>query len=168
MLTCSAWTPRAAVETLGIPCFLGGMARGLLGRSHPLHIRQNRGAALKKADVVVLAGGSQPPRPSSLSPIQAPPHPVIRPLPVRYALASPWCLQRVLNDPEPEIQADSPGCCRGLWPSFVLSAPCAQRAARAVLHVQRLHLCALRSICAAYPYVACLSSPKGLSTLPDT
>lgn len=47
---------RAAVETLGIPCFLGGMARGLLGRNHPLHIRQNRGAALKKADVVVLAG----------------------------------------------------------------------------------------------------------------
>uniref|UniRef100_G1SI54 2-hydroxyacyl-CoA lyase 2 n=1 Tax=Oryctolagus cuniculus TaxID=9986 RepID=G1SI54_RABIT len=47
---------RAAVETLGVPCFLGGMARGLLGRNHPLHIRQNRGAALKKADVVILAG----------------------------------------------------------------------------------------------------------------
>ncbi|XP_032723367.1 acetolactate synthase-like protein isoform X1 [Lontra canadensis] len=47
---------RAAVETLGIPCFLGGMARGLLGRNHPLHIRQNRSAALKKADVVLLAG----------------------------------------------------------------------------------------------------------------
>ncbi|XP_048198418.1 2-hydroxyacyl-CoA lyase 2 [Perognathus longimembris pacificus] len=47
---------RAAVETLGVPCFLGGMARGLLGQNHPLHIRQNRGAALKKADVVVLAG----------------------------------------------------------------------------------------------------------------
>ncbi|XP_010638301.1 acetolactate synthase-like protein [Fukomys damarensis] len=47
---------RAAVETLGVPCFLGGMARGLLGRSHPLHIRQNRSAALKKADVVILAG----------------------------------------------------------------------------------------------------------------
>uniref|UniRef100_A0A8C9UP87 2-hydroxyacyl-CoA lyase 2 n=1 Tax=Spermophilus dauricus TaxID=99837 RepID=A0A8C9UP87_SPEDA len=47
---------RAAVETLGVPCFLGGMARGLLGHNHPLHIRQNRGAALKKADVVLLAG----------------------------------------------------------------------------------------------------------------
>ncbi|GAB5567839.1 2-hydroxyacyl-CoA lyase 2 isoform X2 [Prionailurus iriomotensis] len=46
---------RTAVETLGIPCFLGGMARGLLGRNHPLHIRQNRSAALKKADVVLLA-----------------------------------------------------------------------------------------------------------------
>lgn len=46
------------METLGVPCFLGGMARGLLGRKHPLHIRQNRGAALKKADVVILAGGS--------------------------------------------------------------------------------------------------------------
>ncbi|KAB0386134.1 2-hydroxyacyl-CoA lyase 2 [Muntiacus reevesi] len=47
---------RVAVETLGIPCFLAGMARGLLGRNHPLHFRQNRRAALKKADVVVLAG----------------------------------------------------------------------------------------------------------------
>uniref|UniRef100_A0A2K5NYM8 2-hydroxyacyl-CoA lyase 2 n=1 Tax=Cercocebus atys TaxID=9531 RepID=A0A2K5NYM8_CERAT len=47
---------RAAVETLGVPCFLGGMARGLLGRNHPLHIRENRSAALKKADVIVLAG----------------------------------------------------------------------------------------------------------------
>ncbi|XP_037674145.1 2-hydroxyacyl-CoA lyase 2 isoform X3 [Choloepus didactylus] len=47
---------RAAVDTLGVPCFLGGMARGLLGRNHPLHIRQNRSAALKKADVVILAG----------------------------------------------------------------------------------------------------------------
>uniref|UniRef100_A0A2I3HBJ3 IlvB acetolactate synthase like n=1 Tax=Nomascus leucogenys TaxID=61853 RepID=A0A2I3HBJ3_NOMLE len=47
---------RAAVETLGVPCFLGGMARGLLGRNHPLHIRENRSVALKKADVIVLAG----------------------------------------------------------------------------------------------------------------
>ncbi|XP_003796551.1 acetolactate synthase-like protein [Otolemur garnettii] len=47
---------RAAVETLGVPCFLAGMARGLLGRNHPLHIRENRSAALKKADVIVLAG----------------------------------------------------------------------------------------------------------------
>lgn len=53
---CSAWIPRVAVETLGIPCFLAGMARGLLGRNHPLHFQQNRRAALKKADVVVLAG----------------------------------------------------------------------------------------------------------------
>lgn len=45
-----------AVENLGIPCFLAGMARGLLGRNHPLHFQQNRRAALKKADVVVLAG----------------------------------------------------------------------------------------------------------------
>lgn len=50
-----------AVENLGIPCFLAGMARGLLGRNHPLHFRQNRRAALKKADVVVLAGGPGPP-----------------------------------------------------------------------------------------------------------
>jgi acetolactate synthase-like protein len=39
---------REAVEALGLPAFLGGMARGLLGRNHKLHIRQNRGQALKK------------------------------------------------------------------------------------------------------------------------
>lgn len=41
---------------MGIPCFLGGMARGMLGRKSPLHIRQKRGMALREADVVVLAG----------------------------------------------------------------------------------------------------------------
>nr|CAB3256084.1 acetolactate synthase-like protein [Phallusia mammillata] len=47
---------QAAVEKIGIPCFLGGMSRGLLGRNSPLHIRQNRRAALKEADLVILAG----------------------------------------------------------------------------------------------------------------
>lgn len=45
-----------AVESMGIPCFLGGMARGLLGRHSDIQIRQKRGEALKDADVVVLAG----------------------------------------------------------------------------------------------------------------
>ncbi|XP_053145886.1 2-hydroxyacyl-CoA lyase 2 [Hemicordylus capensis] len=47
---------RAALEELGIPCFLGGMARGMLGKNSLLHIRQNRREALKEADVVILAG----------------------------------------------------------------------------------------------------------------
>ncbi|CAI9602961.1 unnamed protein product [Staurois parvus] len=47
---------RQALESLGIPCFLGGMARGMLGRNSPIHIRQNRREALKEADVVILAG----------------------------------------------------------------------------------------------------------------
>ncbi|XP_068098868.1 2-hydroxyacyl-CoA lyase 2 [Hyperolius riggenbachi] len=47
---------RQALESLGIPCFLGGMARGMLGRNSPIHIRQNRRDALKDADVVILAG----------------------------------------------------------------------------------------------------------------
>ncbi|XP_063799034.1 2-hydroxyacyl-CoA lyase 2 isoform X2 [Pseudophryne corroboree] len=47
---------RKALESLGIPCFLGGMARGMLGRDSPLHIRQNRRDALKEADLVILAG----------------------------------------------------------------------------------------------------------------
>lgn len=46
----------AAVNNLNIPTFLGGMARGLLGRNSPLHIRQNRRGALKQADVIVLIG----------------------------------------------------------------------------------------------------------------
>ncbi|RVE64540.1 hypothetical protein OJAV_G00126790 [Oryzias javanicus] len=47
---------RKALEDLGIPCFLGGMSRGLLGKDSPIHIRQNRRDALKEADVVLLAG----------------------------------------------------------------------------------------------------------------
>ena len=47
---------RAGLERIGVPCFLGGMTRGLLGRDSPIHIRQRRKDALKEADVVVLAG----------------------------------------------------------------------------------------------------------------
>ena len=41
---------------LGIPVWLGGSARGLLGRRHPIQFRHARGKALKEADVVVVAG----------------------------------------------------------------------------------------------------------------
>ncbi|CAD5220386.1 unnamed protein product [Bursaphelenchus okinawaensis] len=44
------------VKKLGIPTYLGGMCRGLLGRSSQIQFRQNRRDALKEADVVVLAG----------------------------------------------------------------------------------------------------------------
>ena len=47
---------RKALESLSIPCFLGGMSRGMLGKDSPLHIRQNRRDALKEADLVLLAG----------------------------------------------------------------------------------------------------------------
>ena len=47
---------KTALEKLGVPCFLGGMARGLLGRNSAIHIRQRRKDALKEADVVVCAG----------------------------------------------------------------------------------------------------------------
>ncbi|HYG68547.1 MAG TPA: thiamine pyrophosphate-binding protein, partial [Anaeromyxobacteraceae bacterium] len=46
----------AAVRALGIPVFLGGMARGLLGRRDPLQFRHARGKALKEADLVLVAG----------------------------------------------------------------------------------------------------------------
>ena len=45
-----------ALGQLGIPVFLAGMARGLLGRSHELQLRHNRGAALKEADCVIVCG----------------------------------------------------------------------------------------------------------------
>ncbi len=45
-----------AVERLAIPTYLAGMARGLLGKDHPLQRRHQRTAALKKADLVILAG----------------------------------------------------------------------------------------------------------------
>ena len=44
------------VEKLGIPVYLGGMCRGLLGRNSKIQMRQNRREALKDADVVILAG----------------------------------------------------------------------------------------------------------------
>ncbi len=46
----------AAVERLGMPVYLSGMARGLLGRAHPLQMRHKRRKALKAADLVILAG----------------------------------------------------------------------------------------------------------------
>ena len=46
----------AAVARLGIPVYLSGMARGLLGRDHPLQMRHQRRQALRDADCVLLAG----------------------------------------------------------------------------------------------------------------
>jgi len=45
-----------AVERLGIPVYLSGMARGLLGRASPLQMRHARRKALREADCVLLAG----------------------------------------------------------------------------------------------------------------
>jgi acetolactate synthase-1/2/3 large subunit len=45
-----------AVARLGIPVYLSGMARGLLGPEHPLLMRHQRRQALREADCVLLAG----------------------------------------------------------------------------------------------------------------
>jgi acetolactate synthase-1/2/3 large subunit len=45
-----------AVELLGLPVYLSGMARGLLGPDHPLQARHRRKEALREADLVLLAG----------------------------------------------------------------------------------------------------------------
>jgi len=45
-----------AIESMGIPVYLSGMARGLMGLSHPLHRRHQRRKALRESDLVILAG----------------------------------------------------------------------------------------------------------------
>lgn len=47
---------KAGLTKMGVPCFLGGMARGLLGQKSRIQVRQRRGDALKEADVIILAG----------------------------------------------------------------------------------------------------------------
>jgi thiamine pyrophosphate-dependent acetolactate synthase large subunit-like protein len=47
---------RDAIVRLGIPVYLSGMSRGLLGKSHPLLFRHRRRDAVKGADLVILAG----------------------------------------------------------------------------------------------------------------
>jgi len=46
----------AALSRLGAPIYLSGMARGLLGRAHPLQRLHQRRQALREADCVLLAG----------------------------------------------------------------------------------------------------------------
>jgi thiamine pyrophosphate-dependent acetolactate synthase large subunit-like protein len=45
-----------AVVRLGVPVYLAEQACGLLGRAHPLSLRDGRRAALREADCVILAG----------------------------------------------------------------------------------------------------------------
>ena len=47
---------RDAIIKLGIPVYLSGMSRGLLGAEHPLLFRHRRRDAIKGADLVILAG----------------------------------------------------------------------------------------------------------------
>jgi acetolactate synthase-1/2/3 large subunit len=46
----------SAIESLNVPTFLGGTARGLLGRTNDIQFRHKRTAALKQADLVLVAG----------------------------------------------------------------------------------------------------------------
>ncbi len=46
----------AAVEKMGLPVYLSGTARGLLGKGCRLQMRHQRRKALKEADLVLLAG----------------------------------------------------------------------------------------------------------------
>ncbi len=47
---------RTALEQIGAPVYLSGMARGLLGADHPLQARHRRRESLREADFVLLAG----------------------------------------------------------------------------------------------------------------
>ncbi len=46
----------SAVDRLGVPTWLGGSARGLLGRHSDVQFRHKRGASLKEADLVIVCG----------------------------------------------------------------------------------------------------------------
>jgi acetolactate synthase-1/2/3 large subunit len=57
LVNCRDASPIAnAVQSLGVPTWLGGMARGLLGRYSDIQFRHARGAALKEADLIIVAG----------------------------------------------------------------------------------------------------------------
>jgi len=45
-----------SLERIGAVVYLSGMARGLLGASHPLQMRHKRGESLQKADCVFIVG----------------------------------------------------------------------------------------------------------------
>ena len=45
-----------ALTALGVPVYLAGGARGLLGAGHPLQLRHKRKEALREADLAILAG----------------------------------------------------------------------------------------------------------------
>jgi len=45
-----------ALGEIGLPLYLTGMARGLMGRRHPLVMRHQRRQALQEADLVLMAG----------------------------------------------------------------------------------------------------------------
>lgn len=45
-----------AVKRLGLPVYLSGMARGLLGADHPLQMRHHRKEAIRDSDLIILAG----------------------------------------------------------------------------------------------------------------
>jgi acetolactate synthase-1/2/3 large subunit len=49
-------TLREAIGRLGVPAYLSGMARGLLGRNHESHMRHARREALREADLVIVSG----------------------------------------------------------------------------------------------------------------
>ena len=46
----------AAVSKLGIPVYLSGMGRGLLGKENNLQMRHHRKEAIKESDLIILAG----------------------------------------------------------------------------------------------------------------
>ena len=45
-----------AVSRLGVPVYLSGVARGLLGADHPLQMRHHRKEAIRDSDLIILAG----------------------------------------------------------------------------------------------------------------
>jgi acetolactate synthase-1/2/3 large subunit len=59
LCACEMYDMAGAVKRLGVPVYLAGTARGLLGRDHPLQHFHRRREALREADLVILAGVPQ-------------------------------------------------------------------------------------------------------------
>jgi thiamine pyrophosphate-dependent acetolactate synthase large subunit-like protein len=56
MQPAKAFALKTSIAKMGMPVYLSGMARGLLGKNHPLQLRHKRKEAIKEADLIILAG----------------------------------------------------------------------------------------------------------------
>ncbi len=142
----------AAVARLGVPVYLSGMARGLLGRDHPHQMRHQRRKALKDADAVLLAGvpadfrldyGRHVPRRAQLLSINLSEHDLTKNRRPRVG---------VLADPGTALQllADELGAAGDRWQGWIerlrqrdeeRQRDIEARAAQETEHVNPLHLC---------------------------
>ncbi len=151
----------AAVDRLGLPAYLSGMARGLLGAGHPRHLRHRRREALKAADLVLLAGvpidfrldyGRHISRRARLISVNLSDHDLSKNRrPQVGVLADPGTfLERLAEEVARHADGGDPGRGGGWWAPWIeilsgrdaeREADIAERAAQETEHVNPVHLC---------------------------